>query len=348
LRAGRDPWWIHARFGYPLNAYGPLFNVLAPLSWCNPMAPKLLFATAYCLFIVVFLKGGMARPGAEGPRFPARGLLAWLLCPFAWVEIAYYGHFDVLVAIACVAATALVVRGREALSGVFLALGFLLKLIPVVIVPFFALDNDGPGRRVRVRLLAGAGVLMALGYGLSVLLWGPSTFRPFAFGYTRGSTLLSIFRFLRGGASPLRWFVAEPDLDAWSTRCMAVAVFSVFLYCQWRRADPSTSAVLAVLTTLLFYQVGFPQYQMILFLLLAYWLSRYGSALARQRMLAVALVGYFGWLSLFDVLYAYAGGVMHPGGPWTWVADRVGLPTFLLGGFLLFHLLRVAGRLRVL
>jgi hypothetical protein len=336
---GSDPWWIHKTFGYPLNAYGPLFNLLALPAWCNPLAPKLLFALAYCLFAVVFLKGGMARPGPRG--FPAYGLLAWLIGPFPWVEIAYYGHFDVLVGIACVAAVAWMFQGRELLAGASLAAGFLLKLIPVVIVPFFALD----GRRLRPRLIAGAGVPMVLGYLASYAIWGRSTFRPFTFAYQRGATLMSIFRFLRGRASPLRWFVDHPNVDAWSTPCLAVAGLLVFLVCQWRRADPSTSALAAVLTTLLFYKVGFIQYQMILFLLMTDWLGRYGPDLAQHRTLAVAIGGYFGWLSLFDLLYCYAGGIMQPDGPWSWVADRVGLPTFLLGSFLLASLLRVAGRL---
>jgi hypothetical protein len=347
VRGGYDPWWIMKNLGYPLNAYGPLFNLLAPLAGWNPLAPKLLFALAYCLFAAIFLKWGLAHPGPLG--FPARGLLAWLMGPFPWVEIAIYGHFDILVAIACVAAVASLIRGREVLSGVSLALGFLLKLIPIVIVPFLAVDLDRAARRVHIRgrFLAGAGVPMVLGYVASYLIWGRSTFRPFTFAYTRGSTLTSIFRYLRGGASPLRWFMDHPDLDAWSTTCLAVAGLIVFLICQWRRADPATTALVAVLTTLLFYQVGFLQYQMIVFLLMTYWLGRYGPALAHRRGLAAAVVGYFGWLSLFDVFYCYAGGIMQPDGPWGWVADRVGLPTFVLGSYLLVSLLRVAGRLGI-
>ena len=338
VRERPDPWWVHERWGYPLNAYGPLFNVLAlPAAW-NDLAPKLLFALAYCLFAVLFLKRGLRGPGHEGKRFPALGLLAWLVSPFAWVEIAYYGHFDVLVAIACIAAVAWFLQGREMLAGASLALGFLLKLIPVVIVPFLAVDLRG--RRIRGQLLAGALVPMVLGYGASFLIWGSATFRPFGFGYQRGSTLMSIFRFLRGGASPLRRFVADANVDAWSTPCLMVAGLVVFLTCQWRRTDPTTSALAAILTTLLFYQVGFIQYQMIAFLLMADWLGRYAPALAKDRGLAGAIGGYFGWLTLFDLFYAYVGGVIHQEDPWGWVDDWVGLPTFLLGSFLLVGLLR--------
>jgi hypothetical protein len=337
ISKGLDPWWVHERWGYPLNAYGPLFNVLAlPAVW-NELAPKLLFALAYCLFAVLFLKRGLLWRGNEGPRFPALGLLAWLMSPFAWVEIAYYGHFDVLVAIACALAVAWFLQGREVLAGASLALGFLLKLIPIVIVPFFTVDLAG--RRVRFRLMVGALVPMVLGYLVSFSIWGPATFRPFQFGTQRGSTLLSIFRFLRGGASPLRWCWGDVNVDAWSMPCLAVAWLGAFLTCQWRRTDPITSTLAAVLTTLLFYQVGFIQYQMVVFLMMACWLGRYGPTLAQDRGLAVAIGAYFGWLTLFDVFYAYLGGVIHDDGTWGRVADWVGLPTFALGGNLLFRLI---------
>jgi hypothetical protein len=128
---------------------------------------------------------------------------------------------------------------------------------------------------------------------------------------------------------------------------MAVVGLLVFLACRWRRSDPTTMALLAVLTTLLFYKVGFIQYQMILFLLAASWLGRYGPALARERRWAVliALGAYFGWLTLFDLFYCSVGGILHDDGPWGRVADWAGLPTFLLGSFLLVSLLGAAGRL---
>jgi hypothetical protein len=338
VRGGGDPWWVHERWGYPLNAYGPLFNILALPAAVNPLAPKLLFALAYCLFVIVFLKRGMTRAEAQRAAFPALGLMVWLWSPFAWVEVGYFGHFDVLVAILCVAAVAWFLRGRELLAGASLALGFLLKLIPVVIVPFFAVD--GAGRRVRGRFLAAALLPMVLGYAASVLIWGAAVFRPFQFGARRGSTLMSVFRFLRGDASPVRRLVGEHGIDAWSLPCLALAGLLVFLVCQRRRTDPATAALAAVLTTLLFYQVGFVQYQMVVFLLMAVWLGWYAPALARDRVLALAVVGYFGWLTLFDLFYAWVGGVIHRGGPWGWVDDWAGLPTFVLGSLLLVRLLR--------
>lgn len=340
VMAGRDPWWLQPGRGYPLNAYGPLFNALAPVAWLNPMAPKLLFASAYLLFAVGQLERLRANRGLAA-GLPLAGQAAWLWNPLPWVEIAYFGHFDILVALACLVASRARLAGRDRASGAWLAAGVLLKYLPIVILPFLAVE----GRRVRWRLLLAALGLTAAGLAASLLAWGPSTFRPLEFAATRGSNLLSIFRFLRGEYSPLRRLEGDWDSDAWSLPVMAVGGLAVFAWCQARRVGPAVAPTLAVLTTLLGYRVGFVQYQIVPFVLLsgaavdapAWWGS--------SRLRAVAAAAYFGWLAAFDLFYASIHGVIDPAGPWAWVEDAAGLPTFLLGLFLLGALLRGSGRL---
>ncbi len=331
---GFDPWWLVAGRGIPLNAYGPLFNALAALAWVNPMAPKLLFAFAYLAFLIWLVEDAGVRRGVVGlPRF---GLVAWFLNPFPWVEIAWFGHFDILVAVACVAAVHARSRGRDVSAGASLAAGILLKYIPLVILPFLALD----GRRPRPRLFLAAVLPVVLGLGLSVLVWGPPTFRPLTFAATRGSNLLSIFRYLRGADSPLRLVWDAPNLDYLAVPCLAVAGCSVFAWCWWRRAGPAISALLAVLTTLLFYQVGFIQYQMIPFLLASYWAVSPEGPSGPDPLLVASAGIYFGGLALFNVYWASIGGVVHPEDPWAWVEEVAGLPMFLAGCALLASLLR--------
>ena len=335
LRGG-DPWWLREVVNIPLNAYGPLFNAMAPLAWVNPMAPKLLFASAYLAFLIWLVEGcGARREFAGLPRF---GLVAWFVNPFPWVEVAWFGHFDILVAVACVAAVHARARGRDVSSGASLAAGILLKYLPVVILPSLTLD----GRRLRPRLLLAAIVPVALGLGLSVLIWGPSTTRPLTFAATRGSNLLSIFRFLRGAYSPLRLAWDAPDVDFLALPCLATAGVSMFAWCGWRRIEPATSALLAVLTTLLFYRVGFVQYQMVPFLLASYRFATGRGGPGGDRFLAAAAGIYFGWLAIFDAYYASFGGVVHPGDPWAWVEEVAGLPTFLAGCLLIAGLIRDA------
>ena len=71
---GDDPWgnWGSDAF----NAYGPLFNMLAPLAWVNPLANKLLFAFSYLVFVIWLIKDFAPRQGFVALSWPWVGL--WL------------------------------------------------------------------------------------------------------------------------------------------------------------------------------------------------------------------------------------------------------------------------------
>jgi hypothetical protein len=102
LRGG-DPWSLVPGEDVPVNAYGPLYNALAVLAWINPLAPKLAFAFAYLVFVAWLIKDVGADQGLVALSGPV--VVFWLLNPFPWMELTYWGHFDVLVALACVLAS---------------------------------------------------------------------------------------------------------------------------------------------------------------------------------------------------------------------------------------------------
>jgi hypothetical protein len=321
---GNDPWALESVFGgmNPSNAYGPIYNMFAGLSLVNRLIPKLLFASAYIATAAALIKGLFARRALRG--LAVIGIMIWASTPYAWVEIAIRGHFDVLVGVASVAATHERRRGRDVPCAVALAAGVLLKFFPVVLIPFLALDR----RRVRFRLVAIAAGLIALGMGLSCLVWGPSTFRPVSFAATRSSTYLSIFRFLRGGYSPLRAWGLEPDVDWLALPVLGLALLATWLWCRARAVDPATAAFLASLATVLLYPNGFPQYQMVPLMLASYWVAETWNDRRHRTALAIALVGYFGWIAAFDITYCLIGD----GSPR--FEDAVGLPTFVIGSAL--------------
>ena len=94
---------------------------------------------------------------------------------------------------------------------------------------------------------------------------------------------------------------------------------------------------MAVLVTLLFYPYALVQYQMVLFVLAAYWYLTFPHRrwLLNDRLCSVAVVAYFNWLGVYSLFY-HGVGVSNYYQSWGWVEDMVGLPTFLLG--LLFFL----------
>ena len=172
--------------------------MLAIPAWINPLLPKLLFALAYLAFAVWLIKD--CGKGRQRSRLGGLVLLVWLFNPYLWVEIACFGHFDILVGLCCVAAVAARADGRDVLSAVSLGLGVLIKFMPIVLLPFLILDRQ----RFRFRLLAAAVGVIAAGFLISLLIWGTSTFRPMFFAAGRTSQHLSIYRFLQGKNSPLQ------------------------------------------------------------------------------------------------------------------------------------------------
>src|SRR5271166_7010989 len=58
VQLGHDPWFFaYGVFGkYPMNDYGPLFNIFAIPALVNPLLPKLLFAGAYLAFVIWLIK----------------------------------------------------------------------------------------------------------------------------------------------------------------------------------------------------------------------------------------------------------------------------------------------------
>lgn len=251
---GRDPWLDTG------NAYGPLFNVLSPLVWINPRANKLFFAFSYLAYLIWLVKDFAPRRGLVALSWPLSGL--WLLNPFPWVVIAYFGYFDVLVALACVAAVHNVIGRKDGISGTCLALGILLKYMPIVVLPFLVFGE----RRLHFRLLNFCVGVVIFGFIVSVLVWGMSTFLPLAIATTRPSHW-SIYDALAASHS-LPSDGSNLDPFVWLERPLLVtAGLGTFVWCMLRQSGPAISAVLAVSVTLLFYRTGYIAYQMVPFVL---------------------------------------------------------------------------------
>jgi Glycosyltransferase family 87 len=322
-----DPWRP-----YGLNAYGPLFNVLAPLAWLNPLANKLLFALAYLLYIIWLIKDFAPRQGFVALSRPWVGL--WLLNPFPWEQIAWFGYFDVLVALACVAAVHSLVTSKDGASGTYLALGILLKYMPIVILPFLVFSK----RLFHFRLLTFCVGVVILGLIVSVLAWGTSTFLPLRFAATRAPKW-SIYTVLASTHSPLQSFLDSPNVDWLEKPLLLIAGLAMFTWCILRQIEAALSSALAILVTLLFYRIGYANYQMVLFLLISYWVVSDQKKFKEPSVLAALLVGYFGFLAIVD--FDFWSGLFLPTSIQSSIKFLFVLIQFLLGCALLVGLIRV-------
>ena len=290
--AGLDPWDFTR--GFNENAYGPLFNVLAPVVLINVLANKILFAFLYLVYVIWLIKIVAPTRGLTALSWPLVFLL--ILNPYPWVEIAYLGYFDILVGLACVAAVYWQLNGKDWIAGASLGLGVLLKFMPIVILPFLAFS----GRRVHFRLFISCVGVVVLGFALSILVWGTSTLRPIEFAATRPAEW-SIYALLNSTHSPLRLFSDAPNTEWLEKPALSIALFVIFASCMRYRTEPALSATLASLVTLLFYRVGWFNYQMVFFVLVSFWTVWKWQELRSHPILVALLVSYLSFITVADL-----------------------------------------------
>lgn len=323
---GHDPWFrVVWRDGQvPLNSYGPLFNLLTSLWWVNPYAPKLLFAYAYIMFSIAMTKGFAASRSLSG--FQAVVLLALFWNPFVWVEIPIRGHFDILVGLLCVGSVRAWARGRDIRSGVCLALGVLLKYLPIVLLPVLSLDRG----RVRTRFVIVAPAAIAFGLLLSIRVWGLSTLLPLERAANRYSTPLSIFWFLSQRYSPLDLLGYPVNWSALAPFILILAELGSWAWVCIRQPDIEAAAVVATTITVLLYRAVYPQYHMVPFVLGSSWVVRHWGSIRGRAVRVVAIACYFGWLAAFELYYAFNDEETRSA-VWAVLQDVVGLPSFVCG-----------------
>jgi len=279
------------------NVYGPLFNLLSLPILVTPLANKLLFAFVYVVCVVWLVKDFERDQGPIPLSWTV--IIFWLLNPFPWVELAYYGHFDVLIGAACVVAVHLKLRSKDVLSGVSLAIGILLKFMPIVILPFLVFDR----REFSYRLLGSCAALVTGVFLLSFFVWGTPTFEPIAVALSRAPGA-SIYEFLPTDGLPdgFGW--------GWLEKSLGLAVgLIVFSWSTVGRIGTALSACLAILVAVLFYRLGYTNYEMVLFLLISYWAVSEWTQLKDHHFLAGLLVCYFGFLAVVDIaiLFRFEG-----------------------------------------
>ena len=338
ILAGGDPWSTS-------NTYGPAYNMLAGPFGLHPILPKVIFVFAWQVSSW-YLVHQLVRRGIDLPW-----LIFWFTAlpfnPIFWTFGVVYGSVDSLVAALCLSALAWRQAERHSAAAFALALAVLLKIYPIVFAPFLALD----GRKINWRFLTTFVVLMVAGLALSFLVWGESTFHSITYNSGRGSKILSIFRFLRGDASPLKGWVE--NVDHLSLPAMAFGG-GLVLALAWKwRLPPVSGALAGILVTLLLYKVGHQQFFLVIPLAVGLWYSHRRPYC--DRFLSIAMVTCLVWLAFVSVLYLlthtynyYTGaGVTGMAGRWAYLRDWVGLPSFVILVSMLATLLRYE-RLRTL
>jgi hypothetical protein len=332
-----SPWHelIEQRNDTP-NAYGPLYLVFAPLSSLWDLLPRLIFQIGWICAVFYLLQ--LARQ-QDSPWLKYR-LWNWIVLanPCLLFFTAFLGQLDALIAGLVLFSVVCWHRGREVTGGLLLATAVSIKFYPVVLLgaSLHAL------RRGRYKFLLTV-VLFVVGIlAIAYAIWGSDCFAPLLFAGERESKILSIFRFMRGTHSPLRYLMpargqGTPNIDFLSTYLLAGALLATSI-AAWRMrwSIPYSCMVLAWCIPL-FYKVGHAN----LFfwtLPLAYYFVLQQAEDKLTKGFVRAFTAYWAWLGGFGLLYM----INWLEGPHAYLREQLGLPTFLLACWVMIALLRIA------
>jgi hypothetical protein len=204
--------------------------------------------------------------------------------------------------------------------------------MPIVILPFLVFSE----RRFHFRLLSFCAGVVILGLVISVLIWGTSTFSPLTTAAARDS-ILSIYTVLPSTHSPLRPFLHSLNVDWLDKPLLLTAGLAMFTWCIFRQIEPALSSALAILVTLLFYRIGWANYQMVFFSLILYWAVSNWPQFKKHSVLAALLVGYFSFLAISN--FAFWWGLI---GSFFYSTTVLALLQFLLGCAVLIRLAQLS------
>lgn len=220
-------------------------------------------------------------------------------------------------------------QNRFILSAFLLSLAILYKYIPLFALPILFIPN----RRINWRFGIATIVFLIVGFGLSFYVWGEKLLNPLLFNSTRESKILSIFRYLRGEYSFLK-FVDVENVDYLSTYSLITGVILIFVchfIFNWKWLF---SLVLTLLTVHLFYLVGHFQFYISFYFLLFFFLIKFYDPASGLNSKVILLC--IQWLAGTTLLYGITEGFYRH---FSIIREFIGLPHFLILSSVLFTLL---------
>ena len=306
------------------NAYGLLFLPLAYIMLLHPALPRVVFVSAW-LAIGFFL----FRIAHEHREKYLSGFFLFLLVflnPFFIVQFLFFGINEIVAAFfVFVSVYLLGTKNSERMSGVFLALGFLFKITPIFLFPFFLFSKKG----VRIRFLFSFLLTVGFGFFVGYLLWQNEILTPFLFGLGRDATFLSIAYFLEHSG-----FIAVGNmLASFSFVLLGIVLFGTLALHIIYRLDDVAISCIVFLEIFLVSKVNLPQYYTSLFvLLILYFLVHRGGTVIRR-----VIYLYLFWLSIIPLGYFLFN---HFSGEWLFIRNFIGLPMFVMNMSMLLICLR--------
>ena len=276
ILTGANPWGFIE--GGMVNAYGYVFNFMAPLYLINSLVPKLVF-----VLLLIYFCWQLASRLSANERF-----LPHFLCinPFTISTLAVYGFVDGMCSM--LLGLALLDIGHKSLrlsfqSGIFLSLSFLTKFYTIVAFPLFL----GTSHRSKSMASFVKGFLLTSSFIilLSFILWGDAIVKPLLFAQGRDPSFLTLWKYI-------------PYLELRSIVFSMISIFAIVL--SFSREDLPCSFKTAAVLSVVFgsYYLGHQQFYLGILVSLAIYIVEVTSdkSLRFKPLILRSFALIFGWL----------------------------------------------------
>ncbi|HCI03420.1 TPA: hypothetical protein DE059_00675 [Candidatus Peribacteria bacterium] len=160
---GANPWHRNLK-----NSHGPVHVIFMYANYINVFAPRIIFVISWAITsFMVYAHINTIKILNEIEKIFLFSIL--FLSPTFIVFTVGLGTNDAVTIMFTMIALFALLKGKEYYSGLFLSLGVMHKIIPIVLVPIFLVRSN-----LRIRWKFGLAFLtsMAFGIGISYYIWG--------------------------------------------------------------------------------------------------------------------------------------------------------------------------------
>lgn len=326
ILSGMNPWANKS------NTYGPIHSYLVYLYQFHWNLPRILFCVLYFISSL-YISLRIYKNALMDETTKTIIYIMLFFNPLFWVFGLKFGINDFMMAFFVVFGLIFYRNKFDILAGLFFTVAILTKFMPVVMLPFLIVYRT---QKIRFRFLFTLSYLVSSLFilGLSYLSWGDKMLNPLIHVAERKSKVLSIFRFFRGDASPLRLIMNNPNID-WLSIYLCLASLVIFYAISIKyRFNNILSSITAFLLLLTFYKVGHLQFYITPVLLLLLWVSLDYGKIVRIRFVLTSVYLFIIWISFVSFLYIISSKLREA----RW-REILGLPNFLISAFLIIMLI---------
>ena len=319
----------------PYNTYGPLHLVLSYLFQLHYLLPKIIFGIFFLYLNYFLFKNILDKNEKELVLY----FFLTIPCNFLIISIVFfYGIIDSIVSFFVIFSIIFKLKKNYYLSSLFLVIATLIKIYPILFLPFLILEKD----RINIKILITSILTIIFSLSIFSIFYGINTiFEPFIFGGSREAKFASIIASLKIDLSNNYIILI---LEKYNFFVVVVSLFSIFLYCYFKKINWLISIILSYLIILITYKVGHLQFYLGLVVISGFLLSLDKKYLEVYKILFPLIL----LLSLCQLGYSLTGGYDLSNNstfPWSVVRDKVGYIFFLVNTVTFFRILSISYKL---